>query len=265
MTHRWLAVSGVLAAFFVCDAASAQEMTPQSPAPPPATDPSTDPAPTVASTTMVTSAEPLPPRPSAEEREPSPSARKSCGLINHACSGPHVALALEGGASSFNESSPFAFNTGIGSVSTTGPSWGVRVGLELTSWLAFDAHYAGMNNHASGAGAPDGSVSLLTSGVTGEVRLTAPLPYVQPYLLTGAGVYSTSVTGSASAQGRSPLLGSTELGVPVGLGLSIPIAHGISAGAELTYHRFFGESFASDEEIGGGDLTTMNAVVRARL
>lgn len=75
----------------------------------------------------------------------------------------------------------------------------------------------------------------------------------------------TSVTGSDNAQAATPLTGSTEFGVPIGLGLSIPITNGVSVGAELTYHRFFGESFSADEEFGGGDLTTMNAVVRGRL
>ncbi len=261
MNHRSLAVSSVLAAFFVCNVASAQETTPTAD-PPLAVAPSTT-AP--ATSTTVTSAEPAPLPASPEEAAPTASQQKSCGLINHACTGTHVALALEGGASSFNESSPFGFSSGTGSVTKAGPSWGLRVGLEVTRWFAVDAHYSGMNNHASGVGAPNGSVSLLTSGVTGEVRLTAPIPYVQPYFYTGAGMYSTSVTGSDSAQGRSPLYGSTHLGVPVGLGLSVPISSGISAGAELTYHRFFGEVYANEEEFGGGDMTTMNAVLRARL
>ena len=38
----------------------------------------------------------------------------------------------------------------------------------------------------------------------------------------------------------------------------------MSIGGELTYHRLFGEGFtANEEEIGGGDVTTFNAVVRA--
>lgn len=53
--------------------------------------------------------------------------------------------------------------------------------------------------------------------------------------------------------------------MPFGVGLSIPISNGVSAGAELTYPRFFGESFSKDEEFGGGDLTTLDAIVRARL
>ena len=265
MNHRCAIAGGVLGAIFVCGTAAAQETLPPADTGMPTVvtpQPTAEPAPTSApatatqtSTTTVTSAEPMPYVP----------AKKSCGLINHDCKGPHFALAIEGGAAAFQEAGPFAFNTGIGSVSSTGPSWGFRVGADLTRWLGVDAHYVGMNNRASGEAIPGGSVSLLTSGFTGELRFTAPIPYVQPYLLTGAGVYTTSITGSNAAQGKSPLFGSTEFGVPLGVGLSIPISDGVSAGGELTYHRFFGESFAGKEEIGGGDLTTMNTVVRARL
>ena len=249
MIKRALALGTVLGACLVSAEASADEPAPS------ATDPSA--APSETSTTSVTSAEPTAP--------PYAPAEPSCGLVNRSCKGAHLALAIEGGASSYNESSPFSFNTGTGSVSASGPSWGLRVGVELSKWLAFDAHYMGTNNHANGVATPNGSVSLLTSTATGEARFTAPIPYVQPYLLLGAGLYSTSVTGSNTARAASPLTGSTEFGVPVGVGLSIPISNGVSAGAELTYHRLFGESFSKDEEFGGGDLTTMNAVIRARL
>ena len=253
----------MLALSLACGTAAAQEAAPAtSDTPVAATTPATT---TATSTTAVTSAEPMPAAPSPAEAAPAPTPEKSCGLINHSCKGPHIALAIEGGASSYNEGGPFGFNTGIGSVTKTGPSWGLRVGVELNRWLAFDAHYTGTNNGGSGVGAPNGSVSLLTSAATAEVRLTAPIPYVQPYFFTGAGVYSTSITGAATAQGSSPFFGSTEPGVPIGLGLNVPIADGVSAGAELTYHRFFGESFATDQQFGGGDLTTMNAVIRARM
>jgi outer membrane protein with beta-barrel domain len=254
----------VVALSLVCGTAAAQEAAPQTSA---ATAPATTPETTTTSTstTVVTSAEPMPAAASAEEAAPAPTPEKSCGLINHSCKGPHIALAIEGGASSYNEGGPFGFDTGIGSITKAGPAWGLRVGVEVNRWLAFDAHYTGTNNNGSGVGVPNGTVSLLTSAATAEIRLTAPIPYVQPYFFTGAGVYTTSITGDATAQGASPFFGSTEPGVPIGLGLSVPIADGVSAGAELTYHRFFGESFATDEELGGGDLTTMNAVIRARL
>ena len=191
--------------------------------------------------------------------------KRPCGLLGHPCSYPHFALALEGGVVSTNESGPFSFDTGVGTVSHTGPSWGLRGGVELLSWFAIDAHYIGMNNHASGEAEPTGGVTLFTNAFNGELRFTVPLKYVQPYLFTGAGVYTTSITGATSAKNGSPLHGSTELGIPIGLGLGIPVTHAISVGGELTYHRLFGEEFSKNEEIGGGDFTTFNAVVRARL
>jgi hypothetical protein len=38
----------------------------------------------------------------------------------------------------------------------------------------------------------------------------------------------------------------------------------MSVGAEMTYHRFFGESFSENEDIGGGEPLTINAVLRFR-
>lgn len=133
---------------------------------PSVTDPS--PAPSEISTTTVTSAEPTAPYDAPAE--------PSCGLVNRSCKDAHLALAIEGGVSSYNESNPFTFNTGTGSVSAAGPSWGLRVGVELSRWLAFDAHYMGTNDHGNGVATPNGSVSLFTSAATGEVRFTAPIP-----------------------------------------------------------------------------------------
>ncbi len=58
---------------------------------------------------------------------------------------------------------------------------------------------------------------------------------------------------------------STEFGLPVGLGFGVPITERLSLGGELTYHRFFGESLAADDEIGGGEPTSFSAVLRMRL
>lgn len=164
-----------------------------------------------------------------------------------------------------NEGGPFGFDTGVGTVTTLGTAWGARVGVEFLRWFAIDAHYIGMRDHANGLGAPNGSVSLLTSAVTGEARFTLPTPFVQPYLFVGAGVYSTSITGSDGAKAASPLYGSTEFGMPIGIGANVSLGRALTIGPELTYHRLFGEAFADDDEIGGGDFLTFNLVLRARL
>jgi hypothetical protein len=191
--------------------------------------------------------------------------KEPCGFIHHPCMYPHLALAVEGGVAIFNESGPFGFTTGVGAGTYPGASWGLRVGVELLRWLAIDAHYIGMDNHARANRAPVGAVGLFTNAATAELRFTLPIPYVQPYLFTGAGVYSTSVTGSTTARAASPYFGSTELGVPIGLGVAVQITNALSLGGELTYHRLFGESFATDDDVGGGDLTTFNLLLRGRI
>jgi hypothetical protein len=51
---------------------------------------------------------------------------------------------LDVGVVRMNESGPFGFGNGIGSVTEAGPSWGVRAGVELLPWLAFEARYVGI-------------------------------------------------------------------------------------------------------------------------
>ena len=106
-----------------------------------------------------------------------------------------------------------------------------------------------------------GRSSLLTSAAAAELRFTAPTDYVQPYLFFGAGLYTTSVGGSAAS---TELTGSTEFGMPIGVGFQVLLPRGVSVGAEMTYHRLFGESFSANEDVGGGDPLTVNGVVRFR-
>ena len=178
------------------------------------------------------------------------------------CAFPHLVLGAELGASHFAEGSPFGLGTGTGSITSWGPSWGLRFGVELATWFAIEAHYVGMTNHADDSVSVGGSRGLFTNAASAELRFTAPTPYVQPYLFFGPGWYATSVTGSSTS---TQLTQSSELGVPIGVGLQVPLSHGLSLGAEMTYHRLFGESFAEDEEIGGGDPLSIAAALRFRL
>ncbi len=194
-----------------------------------------------------------------------PRRLEGCGLIIHTCKLPHLTLGLDGGVGATNESGPFGFGTGVGTVTSAGPSWGIRAGVDVYKWIAIEAHYIGIDNHGTNDATPNGSVHMLTSAGTGEFRFTIPFKYVQPYAYLGAGVYHTSITGSSSAKAASPLFSSTEFGTPMGLGIGVPLTGAITFGGEVTYHRLFGEAFADNEEIGGGDFTTFNAVLRARL
>ncbi|HEY4120688.1 MAG TPA: outer membrane beta-barrel protein [Byssovorax sp.] len=194
-----------------------------------------------------------------------PYARRACfrHWAEGPCSYPRLSLALDLGVSSFNESGPFGFDNGVGRVTEAGPGWGGRLGVELARWFAIDAHYIGMYNAAKDA-QHDGNVGLLTSAFAGEVRLTAPFRYVHPYLFVGAGVYDTTLEGTQAPRFLEPLHGSSEFGMPLGLGVGFPVNRMTTVGAELTYHRLFGESFGRTDDYGG-DLFTANAVLRFRI
>jgi hypothetical protein len=194
--------------------------------------------------------------------EPPPAPAPASCTYRGGCAFPHLVLGVDLGVSHFAEGSPFGFGTGTGSITSLGPSWGLRFGVELASWFAIEAHYVGMTNHADDSVSVGGGRGLFTNAAAAELRFTAPTPYVQPYLFFGAGWYATAVTGSSTS---TQLTQSSELGVPIGVGFQVPLSHGLSLGAEMTYHRLFGESFAEDEEIGGGDPLTIAAALRFRL
>jgi len=196
-----------------------------------------------------------------EEVRPGPT-KAPCTLSHHPCSFPHLALAIDGGVSHWSEGNPLSFDSGIGSITSTGPTWGARVGVELLPWFAIDAHYIGISNRADASQSVGGRRSLLTNAATAELRFTIPAHYIEPYAFVGAGVYSTKITGSSTS---TPLYGSTEFGMPIGLGFGVPLCPGLSLGAEVVYHRLFGEAFEDNDDIGGGDPTSASAVLRARL
>ena len=181
------------------------------------------------------------------------------------CDYPRLVVGVDGGVSHYNEGTPVGFGNGIGKHTGTGGVWGLRVGVEAKRWLAFDVHYIGMYNPAKADVSPTGSVGLLANGIVVEARFTIPLDYVQPYAFIGGGVYTTSLTGSRPAKDGTLLQGSTHPGVPVGIGLSAPVSPRLSVGLEVVYHRYFGEAFSPDEEIGGGEPTSASAVLRMRL
>jgi len=166
-----------------------------------------------------------------------------------------------------NEGGPFGFNQGVGAVTDAGPAWGLRVGVELFPWLALEAHYVGMYNATQASVSPAGSVGILTTGGDAVVRLTAPLPYVHPYVFGGVGYYANAVVGPVAALSASQLSSSYEPGVLMGVGLDVPLSWHLSLGVEATYHHLQGEVFSSNTANGidGGDLSTVNLVARFRL
>jgi hypothetical protein len=183
------------------------------------------------------------------------------GCLERPWTGPRWMAGVDFGVSKMNESGPLGFNNGVGSVTGAGPGWGLRVGVELLPWLALEGRYAGM--YDSAASSVSSSGGFLTSGVTGVVRLTAPLPLVHPYVFGGIGYYDVAFTGSSG----SPMHSSSQAGVPLGVGVDVPLTYHLSAGIEAIYDFQIGEDFSAvtTNKIDGGDLTTFAAVLRARL
>jgi hypothetical protein len=179
--------------------------------------------------------------------------------------GPELMLGLDLGVSAMNETGPFGFGKGVGSATDAGPAWGLRVGAELFPWLAVEGRYVGMYNATQASVSP--GTAFLTTGGEAVARLTAPLPYVHPYIFMGGGYYDVALVGSSSTGAPSPFNSSSQFGVPMGFGLDVPLTWHLSLGAEATYHFLIHESFSSvtTNGIDGGDLSTVNLVVRARL
>ncbi len=180
--------------------------------------------------------------------------------------GPRFVFGVDLGVSHMNEGGAFGFGNGVGSVTDAGPAWGLRGGVELLTWLALEAHYVGIYNSATSAVSSLGSVGFLTTGGDAIVRLTLPIPYVQPYILGGIGYYEVALVGSASALPGSQLYSSHQPGIPLGVGLDVPLSWHVSLGFEATYHFQIGEVYSSNTTNGidGGDLSTFNVVMRFR-
>ena len=180
---------------------------------------------------------------------------------------PEITLGVDIGVSVMNENGPFGFGNGVGAVTTPGPAWGARAGVGVLPWLGFEARYVGMSNPAQTSVSPTGSVGFLTTGALGVVRFVAPLPFVHPYAFVGIGYYDVALTGLSSATAGSTLHSSSQAGIPMGIGLDVPLTRRLSAGLEATYHFQLSESYSSVTRggIDGGDLSTLCSVLRLRL
>jgi hypothetical protein len=175
--------------------------------------------------------------------------------------GPELELGVAAGVSAMNESGPFGFHNGVGGVMKAGPAWGVLVGLVVLPWLSLEARYLGSYDPADAVVSTSGG--FLGSAGTAVVRLTAPLPYVHPYLFGGIGYYAFSFVGSSG----SVLHSSSQAGIPMGIGIEVPLDYHLSVGVEASYNFQLGEDFSdvTTNGIDGGDITRFDLVLRARL
>ena len=181
--------------------------------------------------------------------------------------GPELVFGLDIGTSKFDESGPFGFGNGVGSVTSAGPAWGVRGGVEFLRWLALEAHYVGMYNGVQSSVSPTGSVGYFTTGVDAFVRFTLPLPYVHPYLLSGVGYYDYALSGSSAAKAGTVMNSTSQPSIPMGVGVDVPLNWHLSVGLEAMYHFSIGESYSAvtTNKIDGGDASAFSAVMRFRL
>ena len=86
---------------------------------------------------------------------------------------PELTLGAELGFGHFVEGGPFGFDGGTGSVTQTGPVWGLRAGVDFLPWIGVEGRYVGMWNSAS-----TGQGYVMTGGEL-VVRLTIPTPYIR--------------------------------------------------------------------------------------
>jgi hypothetical protein len=178
---------------------------------------------------------------------------------------PVLTWGFEFGGGHLEEGHPFAFDDGVGSVTSAGPAGGLRIGVDVLSWLGFELRYLGEYNDGKGAVVNGGDVGYVLSAGNVVARLTVPTPFVRPYIFGGVGVYSFHLIGSRTARELSGLNSSTQMGTPIGLGLEVPVTWHISFAVEATYHFMFSESFSKIDSISGGDLSTLTGVMRFRL
>ena len=179
--------------------------------------------------------------------------------------GPRLTWGGELGMGAWVEDGPFGFGNGTGAATSAGPAWGVRVGVDVLPFLGFEARYQGMYNEGNASVRSGGYVSLLTNSGSVVMRLIAPIPFVRPYLFGGVGLYDTRVLGSASARQASSLTDSFEWGIPMGVGVDVPLGRRVSIGVEGAFHLLMGESLSTREEFEGGDPVTLSAIVRGHL
>jgi hypothetical protein len=175
--------------------------------------------------------------------------------------GPELELGLAVGVSAMNESGPFGFGNGVGSVTSAGPGWGILAGIELLSWLALEGRYLGTYDSAQSSVSSSGG--YLGSAGTAAIRLTAPLSFVHPYVFGGIGYYDFHFSGPSASVMHS----SSQAGIPMGVGVDVPLTYHLSVGAEASYNFQISESFSdvTVNGIDGGDVTRFDLVLRARL
>jgi opacity protein-like surface antigen len=112
-----------------------------------------------------------------------------------------------------------------------GPAYGVLVGLQPLSWLGVEGQYQGASNRIDRSEIASGADRIVANGVSGHLRVQAPLRAVEPFLFGGVGYMRLDENGTGGTGDRSDNL----LSVPVGAGIDSHIGRGVNLGARFTY------------------------------
>ena len=167
---------------------------------------------------------------------------------------PRLTASLEAGVGALVEGGPFGFGSGTGSIVNAGPTYGLRVGVDFLPWIGVEGRWIGA--YFPGA---RGGYGYVMNGAEAVVRLAIPTPYVRPYIFAGIGYYAFSLTGS-----QSTLESTSQPGVPMGIGLEIPLSWHVSFAIEGAFRFQIGEVFSPVDDVGGADVTTLTGLMRVR-
>jgi hypothetical protein len=151
---------------------------------------------------------------------------------------PFLSLGVEGGIMAVDSSSPR---------SDAGGAFGLRGGVGFLGPTRLELRYLRGSLDASGH-------SIRSSELAGQLRLTVPTPVVKPYLFAGVGRRSIQLGDAPSDDAWVS---------PLGAGIDLPIALGLVAAPEFTWHHRL--SGASSQPFASYDSWNASLVLRLDL
>lgn len=135
-------------------------------------------------------------------------------------------LVAEGAVGAARHTGNFGEEQGLG------PAWHARIGAQLGPVVGLDLHYAGAH-HPAGR-----RVSLSTTALSFDARLSLPLGRVRPYLTSGLGWYQLEVE---DAGGRPLIDAPWATQVPLGAGVEVTVDERLGVAAGVNSHLFFAQ------------------------
>jgi hypothetical protein len=117
-----------------------------------------------------------------------------------------------------------------------GPAYGATFGFFPLQFAGIEVSYQGSVNSitpptSGGSLSQAGFDRVVSNGVLGDVRLSAPLRVIEPYVFGGAGWIRVSQEGAGSLPDRS----TDSLAIPVGGGIDVHVTKRFQVGGRFTY------------------------------